>query len=92
MRSCDPRRQSRAEWFAEIWHRLEIPVGWHYRRIHYKLISTVSPLPFWRGGDYENTEKCWRELNNAAKDAAGRLLVAAAALLLIFAGIIAVSL
>jgi hypothetical protein len=62
-------RAKGAKWFARIWHDLGIPLGYHYRRIHYKMISQDTPIPFWRGGNYENTEKHWNELNIAARDA-----------------------
>src|SRR5262249_40908404 len=64
-----PRRRERAEWFAQIWHALNIPIGYHYRRIHYRMISQPQPLPFYAGGVYENTEKCWTALNTTARDA-----------------------
>jgi hypothetical protein len=63
-----PARQIRAEWFAQIWHDLNIPVGYHYRRIHYRLISQSEAITFFKGGTYLNTDKCWDELNGAARD------------------------
>src|SRR5262249_16192285 len=64
-----PRRLERAEWFARIWDDLHIPNGWHYRRIHYRMISQDPLLPFYLGGVYENTMECWTALNTAARDA-----------------------
>lgn len=64
-----PRRKERAEWFAQIWHDLKIPIGWHYRRIHYRMISQDPPLRFHPEGVYQNTMECWVALNNAARDA-----------------------
>jgi hypothetical protein len=79
-----PTRVVGAEWFAGHWHRLNIPVGWHYRRIHYVLISQSPRLPFWKSftvgkgalkqvysatDGYLNTDGHWRELNNACRDA-----------------------
>jgi len=65
-----PRRQERAEWFAQIWHALDIPVGYHYRRIHYRMISQNPPVRHYNGGVYLNTFECWQDLNNTARDAA----------------------
>ena len=62
-------RKAGAEWFAQIWRDLGIPLGYHYRRIHYKMISQDPPLAFWKGGNYQNTEMHWYELNIAARDA-----------------------
>src|SRR4051794_14774920 len=39
-----PAEQLTAEWFAELWERLAINRGSHLRRIHYRLVSTVSPI------------------------------------------------
>jgi hypothetical protein len=39
-----PMRRLRADWFADIWDRLDIKPGAHLRRIHYRLVSTTSPV------------------------------------------------
>jgi hypothetical protein len=71
-------RAKGAQWFARIWRDLGIPLGYHYRRIHYKMISQDPPLPFFmdvdskhfRAGEpYLNTDAHWNALNNACKDA-----------------------
>ena len=67
---CDRpgRRRAGAEWFADLWTRLEIPDGVHLRRLHYLLVSTANIiLP---GGEpYQNTHRCWKMLGSAAADA-----------------------
>jgi hypothetical protein len=40
-----PAREAAAAWFAGEWHRLGIRTGWHYRRIHYLLVSQDPPVP-----------------------------------------------
>ena len=57
-----------AEWFARIWRQLDIPVGYHYRRIHYRMISQEPKLPFYKGGVYQNFNEHWGALNPAARD------------------------
>jgi hypothetical protein len=70
-----PSRQAWAEWFADIWRSFDIPVGYHYRRIHYRLVSSASPVALLGGGVYLNTEQCWDNLNMAARDAVALGLV-----------------
>ena len=62
------RRLEGAQWFAELWNRLEIPDGVHLRRLHYLLVSTANIiLP---GGEvYQNTHKCWKFLGSCSADA-----------------------
>ena len=62
-------RYDRAKWFADLWHGLHIPIGWHYRRIHYFLISQEVPVGYFKGGSYQNFFEHWTELNGAARDA-----------------------
>jgi hypothetical protein len=69
-----PERQAEAEWFAELWHNLGL-MGAHYRRIHYRLLSGTAPVALRDGSAYENTEKCWAALCNAAKDSVTMELV-----------------
>src|SRR5215469_14529058 len=64
-----PRREEATQWFTDIYRDLVIPIGWHYRRIHYRMISQDPPLSFHLGGVYENTMECWSALNTAARDA-----------------------
>jgi hypothetical protein len=71
-----PARITRAEWVAEIWRNLNIPLGYHYRRIHYRMISQNPPLPFFNRpkarihvATYQNTDQCWDELEGALRDA-----------------------
>jgi hypothetical protein len=70
-----PARKAAAEWFADQWHRLNIPVNWHYRRIHYVLVSQDTPILMLDSVPYENTLECWGSLCEAARDAIGLALV-----------------
>lgn len=67
-----------AEWFSELWQRFCFGVGVHLRRIHYVLVSQKTYLTA-SGKPYENTEACWRDLNNASKAARCLKLVPASA-------------
>ena len=64
-----PARQRNAEWFAELWaeHGTQ---GDHLRRVHYRLVSQVTP-PLMPDGTttYANTEGCWNILIEASKGA-----------------------
>jgi hypothetical protein len=71
------RRRRNAEWFAELWHRLEIPDGVHVRRLHYLLCSTAVARP--DGAPYANTHGDWALLVSASADARHLDLVPAAA-------------
>lgn len=64
-----PAQEKQAQWFADLWTRLEIPHGAHLRRIHYKLISQPFPVLIVDGRPYENTERCWQYLGAASKAA-----------------------
>jgi hypothetical protein len=70
-----PARAADAEWFAAEWHRLAIPGGWHYRRIHYVFVSQAVLILMLDGTPYENTLECWAVLCNAARDAVALDLV-----------------
>jgi hypothetical protein len=72
-----PARTAAAEWFALQWHRLNIPTGWHYRRIHYVFVSQDGKTAIVRldGNHYENTLACWSDLCAAARDAIALELV-----------------
>jgi hypothetical protein len=64
-----PARQREAEWFADVWRRLEISSGFDYRRIHYRLVSLAEPILMSNGRPYLNTHECWEALNPMARDA-----------------------
>ncbi len=64
----DNDRQN-AEWFAELFNRFGYIEGVHLRRIHYQIISQDPKVEMPNGKLYENTEKCWQFLNQAAKSA-----------------------
>jgi hypothetical protein len=75
-----PGRLAAAQWFADVWALLNPPDGVHLRRLHYRLVSLPqAERPKTLSGDaYENTEKGWNELNDAAVDARALGLVDAA--------------
>ena len=62
-------RKSAAEWFAESLMGTGFGSGIHVRRVHYRLVSAPKPLIKPDGSPYENTEKCWKFLVNASRDA-----------------------
>jgi hypothetical protein len=66
-----PGRQQWAEWIATTLSRLEVPDRYHYRRIHYLIVSQDEAnrvfLP--DGEPYQNTDKCSAALNRALLDA-----------------------
>jgi hypothetical protein len=66
-----PARTAAAEWFAEQWRRLNIPTGWHYRRIHYVFVSQdgKTAVLMLDGTPYENTLTSWSALCQTARDA-----------------------
>jgi hypothetical protein len=64
-----PSRRRAAEWFTALWRRLRFQSGMHVRRIHYALVSQAKPVRCPDGTDYENTERCWIVLKEAARDA-----------------------
>jgi hypothetical protein len=64
-----PSRKAGAQWFADIWQRLNIPRGAHLRRIHYLLISQDPPPSMLNGEPYENTDDCWQLLCWVSRDA-----------------------
>jgi hypothetical protein len=72
-----PGRIAGAEWFAEQWHRLNIPTSWHYRRIHYVFVSQRGEtiVVMLNGSPYENTVECWDWLCSTARDAIALELV-----------------
>ncbi|MEI6560194.1 MAG: hypothetical protein WCO00_17485 [Rhodospirillaceae bacterium] len=64
-----PARLAGAEWFAELFSKFHLGMGVHLRQIHYKIVSQANPVKKPDGSDYENTEKCWKYLVNASRDA-----------------------
>jgi hypothetical protein len=63
-------RQANAEWFAELWERLDLSHRTqHLRRIHYILVSQTALIQFRDGTLYTNTQECWESLCKASKDA-----------------------
>jgi hypothetical protein len=63
-----PAREHNARWFADLWQRFGRRGG-HIRHIHYRMVSQPNPLSMPDGRPYENTEKCFFFLNEAARDA-----------------------
>src|SRR5690349_3490304 len=66
-----PMRRARAEWFAAIWHDLDLKPGVnHDRRIHYRLVSPEKePFVAPDGLPYENTLQHFEMLCWAVRDA-----------------------
>lgn len=56
-------------WFAELWNRFGYSTGVHIRRVHYQVISQDPPVLMPDGTAYENTERCWKFINLASKQA-----------------------
>jgi hypothetical protein len=64
-----PARKAGAEWFADLWQRLQIAKGAHLHRIHYVLVSQDSPVLMRDGRPYENTRACEAILERTSLDA-----------------------
>lgn len=64
-----PAQRKQAEWFMDVWQRHDLQQGIHLRRVHYRLISQREPWIMPDGSPYENTEKSWGTLTDAAKHA-----------------------
>ncbi len=58
----------KANWFADLWRRFGYSTGVHLRRIHYQVVSQRDAKDC-NGKPYENTERCWNDLNLSAKAA-----------------------
>jgi hypothetical protein len=56
-----------AEWFLGIWERFGFTAPIHLRRIHYRIISNPEPILLLSGKPYQNTERCWDSLIDAAR-------------------------
>lgn len=54
-------------WFADIWRRARYTSQVHLRRVHYWIVSQNPAVLMPDGLPYENTEKCWKYLTQAAK-------------------------
>jgi hypothetical protein len=64
-----PGREADAKWAADVWRRFEIQIGYHKRRIHYRLVSQAAPIIMPNGEPYENTLDCWKTLSLGLRDA-----------------------
>ncbi len=60
---------SAGRWFADLWARFGYTTGVHIRRVHYQVISQDPPVNMPDGTPYENTERCWKFINQASKQA-----------------------
>jgi ribosomal protein S27AE len=56
-----------ATWFGKVWQKFGCGVGYHVRRVHYKVISQKTPLLMTDRSPYENTDECWKGLTEASK-------------------------
>jgi hypothetical protein len=64
-----PRRCKAAQWFGNVWVRLELGNGAHVRRVYYVIISQRKPLLNVYRTVYTNTHSNWRALVTACRDA-----------------------
>ncbi len=55
-----------AQWFADVWQRAGYTTGVHLRRVHYWCVIH-GQLKNHRGETYENTDRDWKYLTQAAK-------------------------
>jgi predicted nucleic acid-binding Zn ribbon protein len=72
-----PTQRLRSDWFLSQWERFGLDESdsiVHLRRLHYRLVSDPRPWPK-TGKDYQNTDKDWGKLLQAAKWARYRGLV-----------------
>src|SRR5262249_32005298 len=65
----NPARRGQAEWFVEVYDRLDIRPGSHLRRIHYVIISQREPILKPDGEPYQNTLEDFGMLGNGGRDA-----------------------
>ena len=61
-------RRIAAEWFAAIWAN-HGEAGFHLRRLHYRLVSSDTPIRKPNGSAYQNTEGDWKLLGAASLSA-----------------------
>ena len=64
-----PARRAAAEWFARLFEQFGFGAGVHLRRIHYRLVSAETPILKPDGTAYGNTDRSWKYLVNAGRDA-----------------------
>lgn len=64
-----PAQVEHAQWFARLVEQFELSIPYHLRRIHYRIVSALEPLPMVNGAPYMNTEPCWSYLCAAGKAA-----------------------
>lgn len=62
-----PSEEVAAQWFADLWHRFGYTTGVHLRRVHYQIVSQKPPVSRPNGEAYQNTQKDWDYLTEAAK-------------------------
>lgn len=64
-----PTDHAQAAWFADVYTRAGYGVfrAPHLRRVHYWTVSQEPPVLMHNGLPYENTQKCWEYLQQAAK-------------------------
>ncbi len=62
-----PAGREQAQWFADIWKRARYFRGVHLRRVHYWIVSQSPAVLLPNGKPYENTENCWKYLDQASK-------------------------
>jgi hypothetical protein len=62
-----PEQVKQAEWFAAIWSRFMGEKSGHLRKLHYKLVSQVTPILKPDGTVYQNTEADWQRLQTWSK-------------------------
>lgn len=63
-----PSDVEQGQWFYNLWQQFGFAEGVHLRRIHYRLVA-YGDITKPNGEVYENTDKDWAYLNNAAKNA-----------------------
>jgi len=61
-----------AQWFAKLWQEFGFVDGIHLRRVHYRIVSSKTPIMLPSRKPYENTLSAWDFLNEAS--AAARYL------------------
>ena len=60
---------SMAVWFTGLYEQYGFGAGVHLRRIHYRIVSSATPVLKPDGTAYENTDRSWKFLVNAGRDA-----------------------
>lgn len=64
-----PTDNAMGQWFKRVYLRAGYGTGRipHLRRVHYWTVSQEPPVTMHNGQPYENTQKCWEYLQQAAK-------------------------